>query len=253
MVNKDFYVYGDSKILNDDSLKLAIVGSRSILPYTKEILLELFNELKNFNICIVSGGMYGVDMFSHNLALANNMKTIFVLPQGIDSYKSSSLYSQIKFKPDSRFLFLSNYSNDNNCKKYMFLERNKHIVNLSNSVLVAQASIKSGSISTGYYAKKVKKKTYCIPFSLENKQFQGTNMLINEGLSIYLNPESILESLNLTYKNLDNLIKETLKMGPLNLEDMLSELGAEYHLVEKSVFKLILKGEIFFDGVNYHL
>ena len=76
-IYKPKYHEGDYGLLDSSQKKLSIVGSRSILDQTKTVLEDLFEELKHFDICIVSGGMYGVDIFSHNQALLNNMKTIF--------------------------------------------------------------------------------------------------------------------------------------------------------------------------------
>ena len=135
----------------------------------------------------------------------------------------------------------------------MFLERNRVIVKLADLVLVAQASLKSGSISTGWYSKKISKKTLCIPFSLENRQFQGTNYLIDAGLSVYLNPNSVLQNLNLTSQNTEISIKDLLKEGPVSFEKLLAETGQEYSLIENKLLKLILEGEIFYDGKYYSI
>jgi DNA processing protein len=250
---KPKFYEGDYEFLNINQKKLSIVGSRSILDQSKMVLENLFEELKGFDLCIVSGGMYGVDIYAHNLALMQDMKTIFVLPQGIESYKKSSLNRQLRFKPQSSFLYISDYPSIFSPRKYTFLERNKIIAELSEVTLVAQASIKSGSLSTAFSALKKSKKVIAIPVSLHNPQFQGTNYLISKGSIIYLNPETVLDSIGLEKSSIDSQIIETLRYQPFSLQELSNKLEVSVVLVQRNLLKLILEGAISFDGVKYYI
>jgi len=245
------YYDGNINILDTSQSRLSIVGSRSILDQTKLVLENLFDEIKNFNICIVSGGMYGVDICAHNLALLNDMKTIFVLPQGISSYKKSSLNRQLRFKENSEYLYISDYPDNFSPRKYTFLERNKIISIVSDVTLVAQASIKSGSLSTAFSALRNFKKVIAVPISLHNPQFQGTNYLIGRGCVIYLNPDTVLSHLGINHLNFDRRILEIIKDGPITISELVNKLDLRLSLVQKSLLKLILEGEVSFDGTKY--
>ena len=253
MRNQLYYQEGNIDLLKDTSFKLGIVGSRSILSYTKNVLENLFIELKNFDFCIVSGGMYGVDIYAHNLALRNNLKTIIVLPQGISTYKDSSLYNQLYLKENSNYLMVSEYPDNFLPRKYTYLQRNKIIAELSNVLLIAQASYKSGSISTAFSAIKQNKKLVSVPFSLDTPQFQGTNLLIDKGSKIYLNPSTVLEQFNISERNIEDTIKNILFSKPHSLKDLELCSGIGSGRVQNCVLKLILDGEIFFDGEKYSL
>lgn len=244
---------GDYELLNINQKKLSIVGSRSILDQSKMVLENLFEELKGLELCIVSGGMYGVDIYAHNLALMQDMKTIFVLPQGIESFKKSSLNKQLKIKSQSSFLYISDYPSIFSPRKYTFLERNKIIAELSEVTLVAQASIKSGSLSTAFSALKKSKKVIAVPVSLHNPQFQGTNYLISKGCVIYLNPETVLDSLGLKKSNIESQIIEVLRYQPFSIQELAEKFEVSISLVQKNLLKLILEGVISFDGVRYYI
>jgi len=244
---------GNISILNDNSLKLGIVGSRSIINYTKTILEELFYEIRNFNFCIVSGGMYGVDMLAHNLALKHNLKTICVLPQGIENYKNSSLYNQLRVSSNSQILFISKYLPNENPRKYTYIERNKVISEVSEVLLVAQASNKSGSISTANHTIKLKKKLISVPFSLEHSQFQGTNTLIQRGADIYLNPYTVLENFGINPLDVEKLILSLVSSSPQSFDFLRQKIDIHSDLIKKSLLKLILEGQIFYDGEKYFL
>lgn len=249
-----YFFEGDKSLLYDDSYKLAVVGSRSILNYTKNIIEDLFSEIKSYKFTLISGGMYGVDIFAHNLALENNLKTVIVLPQGIENYKISPLYSQLKLKNrEGNYLLLSKYKGEDSPRKHTFLERNRVISNLSSSVLVAQAGIKSGSFSTGLFSIKNSKKVFCPPFSLDDFQFQGTNLLLKLGASLYLRPSDLLEFYEIDSEVIENKIIESLKIQPKSISRISELLDIELGLVEKNLLKLILKGKILFDGENYYL
>jgi DNA processing protein len=245
--------YGNIQLLNDSSYKLGIVGSRSIIQTTKDSLEILFMELRNFDFTIISGGMYGVDMYAHNLALNHDLKTIVILPQGINSYKKSALFSQLNLKENSNYLLLSKYPTNFSPRKYSFLERNKTISELSETLLVAQASLKSGSISTANYSFKINKKIICFPAGLDRPQFQGTNTLISRGASIYLNPTTILNSFNINYEDLEGAIKYNLQKSCFSLEQLGSITHTDINLLKKKLLELILKGDIFYSEGFYHL
>ena len=242
---------GDKSLLNESGMRLAIVGSRSILSQTKSLLEDLFSEIRNFDITIVSGGMYGVDIYAHNLALESGMKTIVVLPQGIESYNKSSLYSQLKIKKDSKTLFVSEYESNFKPRKYTFIERNKVISDLSRVIFIAQASSRSGSISTANFGIKSKKLVVASPFCNHISQFQGTNLLISRGCTIYLNPETILNCFNICSKLAGPTIINSLKESSKSLSELEFLFGTNSALLQKNLLQLILEGKILFDGEKY--
>jgi len=248
-----YYYEGNKSLLYDNSFKLGIVGSRNIGAYTISILESLFEELREFDFTIISGGMYGVDIFAHNLALKNNLKTICVLPQGIDTYKSSSLYSQFKNISYDKLLLISEYENSELPRKFTYLERNKLICKLSSAVYVAQAGTISGSISTGLFALKSFTPVLCPPFPLDNISFQGTNLLISKGARIYLKPSDLLDLFGVSKTNIEDVIYKHLKNQSASFLEICKICDSSTEQVKKNLLELILKGQIFFDGEKYFL
>lgn len=252
---KDFNLDGDFSLLENDNnlIYLAVLGSRSILNYTKEVLDEFFTRISHYtNIVIVSGGMFGVDIFAHNLALKHGLGTIVFLPCGTKEYKSSMLFKNLKINQASKILFISKYSEYSKARKYTYLERNKLIVDFSKVVFIAQAGLKSGSMYSGNYSLKTKKCTYCVPFSLENKQFIGTNLLISKGANIYLNCENLLNDLGIRdVKKVE--LNYLISFLPNNF-DILTKCLKEYlpQEIEKSLLEGILKGDIFLEEGTFY-
>jgi len=246
----EFFREGCEELLNSSKyFYLAILGSRNILPYTQDTLFELFEEISNFpHIVIVSGGMYGVDIFSQNLALKYNLGCISFLPCGIDVYKRSFLYKSVNVKPNSKFLMVSKFNYDFQSRKYSYLERNKQIIDFSDVILIAQSGLKSGSYFSGNRALEVSKKTFCIPISLNNGKFSGNNYLISKGADVYLSPLEFLKKIGFDkYKGIDK--EEILKLLPISKDNLIKNFSdTEVGVVENLLLELILKGEIFYEN-----
>ena len=63
---------------------LAVVGSRRMTTYGKQITEKLVGEIASRGIIIVSGFMYGIDATAHKAAVDIGGKTIAVMPCGIE-------------------------------------------------------------------------------------------------------------------------------------------------------------------------
>lgn len=244
-LDADYNYFGNKEILQNNTNFLGVVGSRSITPYTKSVLNNLFSGLAGLDITIVSGGMYGVDIYSHNLALTNNLKTIVVLPCGINCYTSSKLYKELKIKDYDRVVFYSKYPSNQESRKYTFLERNKIIANLSTSVLIAQAGMKSGTMYTASYCLRISKKLFAIPSGLDQVQFQGTNHLISKGANIYLGPKSIIDLYGLEKDTKFEDISFIDKINGFTFNEILQITNLNQNTIQKNLLKLILEGKIF--------
>src|SRR5690606_5431734 len=63
---------------------VSIVGTRNATNYGKGLTEELVNQLKDFDVHIISGLAYGIDVHAHRQALKCNIPTIGVLGHGLD-------------------------------------------------------------------------------------------------------------------------------------------------------------------------
>ena len=63
---------------------LAVVGSRRMTAYGKQIAIRLVSKISNAGVTIISGFMYGIDATAHKAAVDAGGRTIAVMPCGID-------------------------------------------------------------------------------------------------------------------------------------------------------------------------
>jgi len=88
------YIKGDLQNLNN-KFNLAVVGTRKISNYGKQITPELVKPLVQNGFTITSGLALGVDALAHHSAVEAQGKTIAVLGSGLDQksiYPSSNRY-----------------------------------------------------------------------------------------------------------------------------------------------------------------
>jgi DNA processing protein len=63
---------------------ISIVGTRNATDYCKQLCRELVEDLKQYNILVVSGMALGIDVCAHKESLKQDMSTGGVLGHGLD-------------------------------------------------------------------------------------------------------------------------------------------------------------------------
>ena len=169
-----FYI-GNLELLK--KRKIALIGTRHPNSYTKEFTYKLASKLSNVGICIISGAAMGVDAIAHQGAGTNN--TIAVVANGLDiSYPSINKNLIIDIERNG--LILSAYKEKEKAKNYTFVLRNEIVVALSELLIVTEADIGSGSLTSVNYALKMGKDVYTLPHRINESL--GTQELIKKGL-----------------------------------------------------------------------
>ena len=164
-------------LLNEQKI-VAIVGSRNCSEYGRKYANIFASELAKRGICVISGMAIGIDTSAHCGAMHEIGKTIAVLGGGFKYiYPSQNiwLYNNII---DVGGCVITEYEENEETKMSNFPKRNRLISGLADAVLVIEAEHRSGSKITATYAKIQKKKVYCIPVSLDQKNSSGINELL---------------------------------------------------------------------------
>ncbi len=171
---------------------LAIVGSRLADDYGRKVAYDIAKEISANDICIVSGMALGIDAMSHLGAIRRSGNTIAVLGTGIDIVypkDNENLYREIV----RNGLVLSELIIGTKPNAQNFPMRNRIISGLSDGVLVVEAKEKSGALITVDFALDQGKTIYAIPGAIDNELSLGCNLLIQDGATIVMKPENILE------------------------------------------------------------
>lgn len=172
--NEIFYI-GNTELLKRK--KISIIGTRRPNSYTKEFTYKLSSKLSLNDICIVSGAAMGVDSIAHQGAKSNN--TIAVVANGLD-IRYPSVNKNLIIDIEKNGLMLSTYKEKEKAKNYTFILRNELVVALGDILIVTEADINSGSLSSIDFALKMKKEIYTIPHRLNESL--GTQELVKRNL-----------------------------------------------------------------------
>ncbi len=173
-------------------LQIAVVGSRNMNPYSREVLENLIPELANAGVVIVSGLAFGVDAKAHMETLKAGGRAVGVLGNGIDAvYPVENACLGKKILETGGVLF-SEYAPGTVPEKYFFPARNRIIAGLSHGTLVIQAGEKSGALITASQALDANRDVFAIPGSALSPDHIGTNRLIADGARLVMSVQDIL-------------------------------------------------------------
>uniref|UniRef100_UPI0040471C67 DNA-processing protein DprA n=1 Tax=Aliarcobacter sp. TaxID=2321116 RepID=UPI0040471C67 len=206
--NELFYI-GNTNLLN--KRKISIVGTRRPNSYTKEFTFKLASKLSDAGICIVSGAAMGVDAIAHQGAKTNN--TIAVVANGLD-IRYPSVNKNLIIDIERNGLILSSYREKEKARNYTFVLRNEIVVALGEILIVTQADLNSGTLSSVEYALNMNKKVYTLPHRLNESL--GTQELVKKGLIevIYNIDKFILDITGLKVENIEDEVLHFCRISP---------------------------------------
>lgn len=206
------YVKGEIK--PEDELAIAVVGTRRITPYGRQITENLTADLVAQGLTIVSGMARGVDSVAHKAALQMAGRTIAVLGCGLD----------ICYPPENKGLMeeiikhgavASEFPLGYPALRANFPARNRIIAGLSLGILVTEGAEKSGTKITAKWAADQGREVFAVPGPITSKMSQGPADLIKLGAKLVTNVNDILEELNLESRKIQHKAKKILPGSPL--------------------------------------
>ena len=160
--------------------RLAVVGSRRITPYGRDITSKLVSEFARAGIVIVSGLAYGVDIAAHRAALAAGGTTVAVLPGGLDMIYPAA-HADVARQVIEKGSLITEYPPGTESYKSNFIARNRIISGLAEAVLITEAALKSGSLHTARFALEQGKTVMAVPGNITSPFSEGCNNLIKSG------------------------------------------------------------------------
>ncbi len=220
------YYIGDFSLTENNCV--AIVGSRVSSSYGRKCTESFAAEFAKHEICVISGMAEGIDSFAQWSALNNGGTTIAVLAGGVDYIypaSNTSLYNEICAKG----LVVSEFPLSEQPQKNNFPYRNRLIIGLSQCLVVTEAGMPSGTMSTVDFALDQGKEVFAVPGSINSPTSAGTNYLIKNGCPCAIDPYDIMSIFG-KFKvdksdgpipdddDLDDLQKDILKV--LHIEDL---------------------------------
>ncbi len=256
------YVRGE--YLPDDLFAVAIVGTRRVTPYGRQITEELSSFLAANGITVVSGLARGVDAIAHQTSLQAGGRTIAVLGSGVDKIyppEHRALAEQML----ARGALISDYAPGTPPDASNFPPRNRIISGLSLAVVVVEAGETSGALITAEFAAEQGREIFAVPGSILAPQSKGTNKLIQNGALPLLSVNDLMQALDLTrvgeHKAARKIIPtdetearlmNVLGDEPLHVDEIRSQTELPIEKVSAALALMELKGMVRqVGGMNY--
>ncbi len=217
------YVRGE--ITQEDAWAVAIVGTRGVTAYGRQVTDELATSLAQNGVTMVSGLARGVDAVAHAAVLKAGGRTLAVLGSGVDVIYPPE-HRQMAEKIIAQGAIISDYAPGTPPDSTNFPPRNRIISGLSRAVVVVEAGDISGALITAQFANDQGREVFAVPGMIHAPQSKGTNRLLANGAHVYLRPADVLETLDLT-RNVER--REIRRVVPGNATEaaLLQQLGAE--------------------------
>ena len=242
------YCKGDIELLS--STCIAVVGSRKITRYGRDITEKFTRSLASSGVTIVSGLAMGVDTVAHQTTLDCGGKTIAVMASGYNEIYPTENF-ELEKKIENCGLVITEYLPDSKPAPYRFPIRNRIIAGISEGVLITEASMKSGVMHTKNYALENGIDLFVVPGNVDNFSSAGCNAILKacQG-SLVTSADDILEKLNMinAYKpkvvNLKLSLEEQMILNCLDGEVHFDELLERTKLDTKTLLSLLTTLEL---------
>ncbi len=249
--------------LIENSMGVAIVGSRRCSEYGKKVVDEAATYLAKENIVVISGMAKGIDGYAHTSCIKSGGYTIAILGNGLDiCYPSEHI--ELMEKIIENGAIISEYPPGVRPNPRHFPKRNLLISAWSYKILVIEAGAKSGALITADFGKQYGREVLAVPDNIYNKESKGSNKLIHNGAKIYLYREQLLienrykpqqkvadNSIN-TLDNLDGLEKSIIEIllaeGSKSFEELSALVNMDKMELLGRLSLMELEGKVIIQG-----
>lgn len=156
---------------------VAIVGTRQPTEHGRAICEELTEGLQPYDVVIVSGLAYGIDITAHRKAAMLGVPNIAVLGHGLSKvYPSQHRATALKLIENGGLL--TEYTHDTGPDREHFPMRNRIIAGLCDALLVVETATSGGSMISAELAGQYERDIFAVPGRLRDPKSAGCNMLI---------------------------------------------------------------------------
>lgn len=233
---------------------VAIVGPRKPTEYAQMITQQFASALAKSGVVIVSGLAFGVDSIAHQAALDARGTTIAVLAGGLHKIYPVSHAGLAKNIVEQGGALVTESKTGYEAHPHDFLARNRIVSGLADAILIPEAAVRSGTLSTVRHALEQGKDIFVVPGPITSAMSAGSNILIQQGAQVALTPQDILEviapgaavqsQLPLGDTPLETKILKLIQAGTNNGNDLAESCEAPISEFLRTMTMLEMKGSI---------
>jgi len=241
---------------------LSIVGSRSASYNGQKATRNLARELSNHGVTIVSGLAGGIDSAAHWGCLEGKSPTIAVTGCGLDCvYPAGNLKLRDELLAKGG-LILSEFAPGEKPIGWHFPVRNRILTGLSVALVLMEAQIRSGSMTSVRHALDQGRDVFVYPGDPDSVHFEGNHQLLREGGIYFTTAQDILEDLrwldnpsgigqnndcapdSSSFSKDELAVVTALRPGPLGFEALTAAAGLDPVTLLSTLTMLQIRGTI---------
>ena len=267
------YYRGDIQLLNNKT-KIGIIGARNSSISGRNIASSIAENLAEY--CIITSGMaHGIDTSALTAVLNKGYPVLAILPFGFDNIYPKDNIKLFERIAENGLVITSVFPN-RPPDPSMFHIRNRLLVLLSKGIVVIEAAVKSGTMSTANLALELGREVMVVPGSPLDHRYYGSNLLIKNGAPLVQNAQDVLEiidsnkvisnklninicikqkenEINLQSENdtnnmnnaeICNVILSKLSTVPITIDELVVETNFTIPTILSAVSELVLSGKV---------
>lgn len=247
---------------------VAVVGTRKVTGYGREVTESLVSGLVENGFTVVSGMALGVDGIAHGVTLNGGGFTVAVLGTGVEVIyprEHRELYNSILARGSA---VVSEVAPEKFVNRGIFPARNRIISGLAEAVLVTEGAIDSGSLITARAALEQGREVFAVPGPVNSFLAEGTNYLIKNGAKLVSSVQDILEELGYEPREVGQKESRTVVTGDnaeeqkiidllaaeaMDFDRLVLETGWSSGRLAAQLATLEIKGKLKSSGLLYQL
>ncbi len=254
------WVRGEAVLISRRAV--AVVGARTGSAAGQRFARTLARDLGAAGFVVVSGLARGIDAAAHEGSLATG--SIAVLAGGVDDVfppENADLYDRLIARGGA---VMSERPMGARAMAKDFVRRNRLISGLCLGVVVVEAELRSGSLTTARLAVEQNREVFAVPGSPLDPRARGTNDLIRQGAVLCEGIEDVLRALDLPLTlarpsprpfpehapvgddeadSLREKVRALLSLTPVPRDEIVRLTGAPAAAVNGALMELALAGE----------
>ena len=227
---------------------VGVVGARRCTLYGRKMAEQIGGDLAELGIPVMSGFARGIDSYAQAACIRKGGYTISFLGCGPD----------VCYPPEQRMLykeilengggFISPFPPGTPPISTFFLTRNALISAWSTELVIVEAAVQSGALSTANFARKNNRLVYAVPNQNGIPEGEGTNELLSHGVPPYLGIHSLQAAQN-KLKSKSKFVDSHLEGDPILLlindsAQTIQQLSKQLNLTETELIDKLLDLEL---------
>ncbi len=257
-------LYYRGQLVETDHAAVAIVGTRKVTAYGREMAHRIASDLAKAGVTIISGLALGVDGVAHRAALDAGGRTIAVLGSGIDVIYPGA-HRDLARKIEAQGAVVTDYPPGTQPDRFNFPPRNRIISGLSRGVVVIEAPERSGALITVDFAAEQGRDAFAVPGPVHAPASAGCLRILREGATLVRSADDVLEDLHIrklhreetspppvALSDDERRLLAVLSSQPLHLDDIAEALSKSVGEVSGELMMLELQGHVHSAGGGYY-